>query len=141
VPVDEDNIFTIHSCEHAGKIEFSGLETGRNGVVEGFSVRFTDENLTAGAHVYAAYSRCLTDYFEDLARHWSGWDGPKEWSSFENGLILSSTNDGLGHIALRVRLRGGSYPRDWEVAGTILTEGGLLDRIASDCERFAGRVW
>jgi len=136
-----DNSFAVHSCKGCAKLEFFALETNRRGDVEAFSVRMTDENLRAAAHVDAFSTQCLTDYFKDLAAHWKGWKDSRDWASLEEELVLSATNDGRGHIELRVAMRSGPIPGGWKVHGTISTEAGLLDGIASDCEQFAGRRW
>jgi len=139
--IENHDAFRIHSCQHCGSLEFFDLRRGDKGVVEQLSVRLTDENLQAGVQVYTFYSMCLTKYFRDLARHWKGWKGIKEWASLERELVLQSTNDGRGHITIAVELHGSAFPRDWFVKGTIFTEAGLLDRIASDCQSFIGDNW
>jgi len=139
--MDEDRLFRIRSNQHCGMVEFFDLQRDSKGVVEQFSVRLTDENLSAGVRVYAYYSGCLTTYFDDLARNWAGWEGIKEWASLEQECILQSSNDGRGHIGMVITLHGSAYPRGWSVKGIIFTEAGLLDGIASDCRAFAGYSW
>ena len=135
--VDEtDNIFRIHSSQHCGTLEFVDVLRDRQGEVEQFSVWLTDENLRAGVRVYTAGTMCLAAYFENLAKHWAGWDGVKAWAPWERRLVLKSTNDGRGHISIAVTLYRMWHPRDWTVQGTIFTDAGLLDRIASDCRSF-----
>ncbi len=81
-------------------------------------------------------SNYLTVFFRDLAVHWRGWQGKKEWSSLEGELRLSATCDSTGHTNLSVRLRAGPYPFDWSLSAVLLIEAGQLERIASEIEKF-----
>jgi len=74
--------------------------------------------------------------FRDIAEHWRGWDGEKDFESVEGDFSLEATADHLGHIALRVSLRHHD-PRDaWSVALPIWLEAGSLDDIAGAMERY-----
>ena len=136
---ETDKTFVICSSEGAARIEFSDLEADRFGRASALSVRLIDVNLDAAIRVDAWASACLGGYFEDLAAHWQGWEGSKEWSTLEQELLLAATHDGRGHITLRIVLHGGVYPHDWKVWASVATEAGLLDRIASDCRSFSGK--
>src|SRR5688572_26973813 len=47
----------------------------------------------------------ISDFLQDLADNWRGWDGPKSWESAEGHLRLEATTDALGHIFMKVTLR------------------------------------
>lgn len=92
-------------------------------------------HLSASAEVDAfAYDgeHGLGLLFRRLADDWRGWEGERTWSSLEGDLDLSATHDGLGHIALEVRLRSGPYAEDWLVRGTIWLDAGQLNAVARD---------
>lgn len=102
----------------------------------------------------------LSEFFEDLAAHWKGWKGTKDWDcmdslqfmigleggfrdcidpvhgrvGFEGGLKLSCTHDGLGHIAINVELRPESGAR-WVARSFVAVHAGQLHEIAADLRR------
>jgi hypothetical protein len=51
------------------------------------------------------------DLFEDIARNWQGWSGPKRWAAGEGEYSLSATSDSTGHITLVAELHAATYPR------------------------------
>jgi Family of unknown function (DUF6228) len=78
----------------------------------------------------------LAGFFNDLAVHWRGWSGKKEWGSLEGELSLTATSDSTGHISLSVHLRPGPDPLDWRLSTVLLVEAGQLEQIAFQIERF-----
>src|SRR5437870_13106095 len=64
------------------------------------------------------------------AENWRGWHGAKTQESLEGHLRLSCTSDGLGHVTVRVYLRGDMTGADWRVEGSVYLEAGQLDEIA-----------
>lgn len=112
--------------------------------IDGFSVRVTDHNLSAIAHVYAGVSGCAPSHpaplFVDMARKWSGWPGELVWESLEGELALRCSHDRLGHISIRVELRSGQMPDDWRVGATVMAEAGQLEDIARRAALFFGRA-
>jgi hypothetical protein len=46
--------------------------------------------------------------------------------------------DRLGHVALRVYLRGDTQGDGWRAEDTVYLEAGQLDAIASDAARYFG---
>jgi hypothetical protein len=77
----------------------------------------------------------LAAFFRDLATHWRGWSGEKQWDSLEGQLSLKATSDSMGHTHLLVRLRSGPL-YDWDIRGTLLLEAGQLETVADAVERF-----
>jgi hypothetical protein len=76
--------------------------------------------------------------FRGLADDWLGWEAERTWSSLEGDFDLAATHDGLGHVALEVRLRVGPYAEDWLATGTIWLDAGPLDAVARDAAAFTG---
>jgi hypothetical protein len=77
----------------------------------------------------------LSEFFDDLAKNWGGWKGPKNWEAYEGGLGLSCTSDRLGHITVTVELREGS-PERWLVRADVPVEAGQLERLAMEMREF-----
>lgn len=71
------------------------------------------------------------DFFLGLAADWRGWQGARTWG--DGPLMLSATHDGLGHVAINVRIRTNVYyEEDWEASATVTVEAGQLDHIARE---------
>src|SRR3954466_8333546 len=77
-----------------------------------------------GARVYADESSHLVAFFRDLAAHWQGWTGQKEWGSLEGELLFTATSDSTVHTSLAVRLTSGPYPFDSSLRAVLLIEAG-----------------
>lgn len=89
-------------------------------------------DLTAEAKVYERYSGevlRLDSYFGDMAEHWRGWKGGKEWEAM--GLRLVARHDGLGHVTLDVTLEQDYVTADrWRVRASLVLNAGTLDGLA-----------
>jgi len=125
---------TIKSAHDGMTLEFFDRGGDRFKV----GIRGSHVSGTASISSFEPVKSRLADFFRDLAVHWEGWKGKREWASLEGDLALSATSDSTGHISLQVRLRSGPYPFDWSLSVTLLIEAGQLERIASDMERFFG---
>jgi hypothetical protein len=101
------------------------------------SLRGLDFHCTARVYSFEPRPNHLAGFFRDLAVHWRGWPGKKEWTSLEGELSLVATSDSTGHTSLAVRLRSGPYPFDWSLSVVLLIEAGQLESIASQVEEFA----
>jgi hypothetical protein len=86
--------------------------------------------------VYAYEPSHLASFFLDLAAHWQGWSGKKEWGSLEGELSFTATSDSTGHTSLAVRLRSGPYPYDWTLTTMLLIDAGQLEPIAKSMQEF-----
>ena len=76
----------------------------------------------------------LAAFFRRLADDWRGWSDAREWGSIEGDLELEATHDGLGHVALRVRLRNWLDP-EWQCEGVIWLDAGQLESVVREAER------
>jgi hypothetical protein len=108
--------------------------------VENFKIRVCGSDFHGTALVYSFEPRPthLAGFFRDLAMHWRGWPGKKEWASLEGEFALTATCDSTGHTSLLLRLRSGPNPFDWCLSVVLLLEAGQLESIASQIEYFVG---
>ncbi|HSR17068.1 MAG TPA: DUF6228 family protein, partial [Ignavibacteriaceae bacterium] len=67
-------------------------------------VRLNGSMLQSSVRVYDVHWQFFTNYFDDLATNWRGWDGRKEWKSIEDEMRLSCEIDKVGHVSLYVTL-------------------------------------
>lgn len=96
--------------------------------------RIHSYGLTAESRFNERSSREKLDldaYFADLAAHWRGWEGDKEWEA--TGLAFAARHDGLGHVTLDVILESEPWHADsWRVRASLSLEAGALDRLARE---------
>ena len=69
-----------------------------------------------------------TNFFEDLAQSWRGWDGRKAWEDLEHRFALSAISDKTGHIILNVTVRDASYTGRVELP--LSFEAGQLEALS-----------
>jgi Family of unknown function (DUF6228) len=123
----------LDSARDGGRLELGHLGRDR------WQVTLSLPGLSASAEVDAfAYDGEHTFglLFRRLADDWRGWEGERRWSSLEGDFELAATHDGLGHVALEVRLRSGPYEEDWLATGTIWLDAGQLNAVARDAAAF-----
>jgi len=77
----------------------------------------------------------LTEFFDDLAEHWRGWDDVKVWRAYEGGLALLCSHDGLGHVTITVELHEAAGI-GWFVRAPVPLDAGQLEQVARDVRRF-----
>ena len=104
-----------------------------------FMVEVSDTGLNAQIRVGSHMSFGLDEFFAGLAESWKGWNGEREWTSFERELKLAASNDGRGHIYLAIDLAEGAPPT-WEVKAGVVLEAGQLDQVASAAKAFVQRA-
>ncbi len=101
-----------------------------------FQAALRGPNFEGSGRVYAYEPAHMAAFFRDLAAHWQGWSGQKEWGSLEGELSLTATSDSTGHTSLAVRMRSGPYPFDWTLTAMLLIEAGQLEPIAKKMQKF-----
>ena len=88
---------------------------------------------------YSGGYRAFTDYFRDLAEHWRGWSGSKEWADDGGTVRLSATHDGIGRVTLAVELRSEPFGGlgSWRATTEVGIEPGALAWIPSELAELA----
>ena len=69
-----------------------------------------------------------TTFFAELAANWKGWNDEKRWADLESRVSLAATADSLGHITIKVALRGPNFQDRAEVRLTF--EAGALENMS-----------
>ena len=125
---------TIKSAHGSNLMELFGCDG------DYFKVTLSGPSVHGTAQVYSFEPRptCLAGFFRDLAVHWRGWTGKKEWASLEGELALAATCDSTGHTSLRICLKSGPYSSDWSLSVGLAIEAGQLEGIAEQVESFIG---
>jgi hypothetical protein len=102
------------------------------------------QGLTAHRQIAAHYGTGheeLSSFFNDLAEHWSGWQGIKSYRSLERDLQLEATHTG-SHVNLTFDLRDPKFPgtpETWRVCGQLtLKPGQELIQISEALREFMG---
>ena len=130
---------TIKSSRSGGQLGLSwSKQTGMRQPSQYLHVSLEDCDLIAScSRIYVYEPNDLLRLFEELASQWKGWAGKKEWSSVEGDFGLSCTSDGLGHVAMRVKLKSGIDKDDWSVPkGCIHIDAGQLEELAFNKKGF-----
>lgn len=117
----------LKSSNSETEIQFSDVEE------DYFSISVVAGDHAASRRVYAFPDPCgVVRLFEEAARDWKGWEGPKVWESLERELRLELSADRRGHISLRVQIRSPPGGRDpWRLEAEIGLDAGQLDDIAT----------
>lgn len=103
-----------------------------------FRVALQGSELSAHVDVYDIQPHQWSAYFSDLSLNWRGWDRLKERASLEGHLKLTSSSDPLGHIRIRVVLRGIDAGSQWRAETSIYVEAGQLELVAKRAAQFFG---
>lgn len=111
--------------------------TGYDGCT--FFASVSSHVLSAATKVYDIKPDQWGAFFNDLANHWRGWQGVKDHESLEGHLrVEAEAADSLGHIRLRMCLRGVDVPDLWVAEISMIVEAGQLDDLARRAEAFFG---
>jgi hypothetical protein len=130
--------FELHCTTSDTVLRFSG-EVPRGADADGwFLVSLEGGELSASVRVYDIHPHHWSLFFEQLAEHWRGWPGERSHESLEHHLRLSASTDSLGHISLRLLLRGIDSGSNWRAEETLFLEAGQLERVAKAARRFFG---
>ena len=104
-----------------------------------FLAEVRGRGMEAKARVGTYMSSGFAEFFTELATHWRGWKGDREWSSLEGELAIRATADRTGHVYLQVHLHDGA-PARWKVDAAIVIEAGQLERLAAEARAFEAMV-
>ena len=107
--------------------------------IAGFQLTVHSPNLHATAWVSLSYedreAQMLATFFQDLAEHWSGWEGER-CSAFGDGrLLIAASHDGRRQVQLGITI---IHPTDgWQLENFLLSlEPGSLATIATALDAF-----
>jgi len=117
-----------------------GFSTRSGGKLDSLHALLVLPDLRAETQVHltdAALEVSLDSFFSGLANDWRGWEGVREWATYERGLALACAHDRLGHVRVSVELREYSGHR-WLVRGDVVVDAGQLDQLARDLAAFVG---
>jgi Family of unknown function (DUF6228) len=133
--------FSIKDVNSSATLRFEGKIpvglTGYDGCK--FSASVSSHALSAVTEVYDIRPDRWAAFFKDLAVHWRGWQGIKDHESLEGHLRLEAeTADSLGHIRLRIWLRGVDIPDLWAAEISLVIEAGQLDDLVRGAEAYFG---
>ncbi|MCA1843463.1 MAG: DUF6228 family protein, partial [Actinobacteria bacterium] len=79
----------------------------------------------------------LVTFVRSLAIDWRGWEGVRRWEAIEHQLAIDAEHDPLGHVNLRVTLRGSWKPDAWEATVEVQVEAGEeLGQLADEVGTF-----
>jgi hypothetical protein len=133
-------VFVIESVDGGACLEFRGdIPRGRD-AYESFevAVRLYRGGVEASDRVVEHLGHRWTELFESLAKDWRGWEGERAVETLEHQLRVSCRSDRLGHIELRVEMRGDMSGSDWRAADTIQLEAGQLQDLARRAREYFG---
>lgn len=91
--------------------------------------------MEARIEFYEPNLSTLRTFLADLAEHWRGWEGEREWSSCERHIGLYAKHDKLGTVSVTVELRSGIYTGagpTWRAVGVVLLDSGALEALVRE---------
>lgn len=111
-----------------------------DGWVERFRLTLESPRMTATIEVdNPPWAPSLSEYFCELADHWKGWEGSKQWQAGEGEFSIDSTMSKQGHACMRITMNVYGSPSDWIAMAELDIESGQLDHIARTASKFFSR--
>jgi hypothetical protein len=132
--------FSIKDTNRSVTLQFEGnIPKGLTGY-DGchFIARLSSLPLSAEVKVYDIRPDRWGTFFNELAENWRGWKGVKDHESLEGHLRMEATSDSLGHINLRISIRGVEVGDLWLAESSISLESGQLADVARNALAFFG---
>ena len=132
--------FSIKDTNRSATLQFEGnIPKGLTGY-DGchFIARLSSLPLSAAMKVYDIRPDRWGAFFKELAENWRGWKGVKDHESLEGHLRMEATSDSLGHINLRISIRGVEVGDLWLAESSIGLESGQLADVARNALAFFG---
>jgi hypothetical protein len=99
-------------------------------ISESFLVLVQGYEVRAEARASSFMAPSLSEYFQDIADNWRGWQGEKCWATLEGEVQFSATADSIGHVRLAFFLRPAHTGYHWALRGALELEAGQLDSVA-----------
>jgi hypothetical protein len=132
--------FLVASAEGGCRLAFRGQIPPVAAAYDGYDVlvQLSGGGVEASERVWDHMPQNWSRFFQAMAESWRGWDGERVIESLEGQLRLSCTTDRLGHVAVRVHLRGDMGGSDWRAEDTVYVEAGQLEDIARRAQQYFG---
>jgi hypothetical protein len=134
----------MHKVEvgHSQRLIFEDVKRSRDGEPESMLVSVELKDLKGSREVVALYGKGfddLSEFFENLAAQWSGWQGIKSYESLEGDLLLEAEHTG-SHVELSFALQNPSFPETWYVRGRLtLDPGEELTQVSNALDQLFSR--
>jgi Family of unknown function (DUF6228) len=128
--------FTQESRPKDAGLTLSQTPTNKEGYVH---ANFTRENVTVSFDLYYFSLTPWPDFFKDLASHWKGWKGAKEFETLEGHLKLTSTIHSTGLALMKVNLTAG-LARLWTFQYDLPVESSELEKLAREAQAFFSKL-
>jgi hypothetical protein len=78
----------------------------------------------------------LAQYFEDLAKDWTGWSGTRSWKSIEGDFVLAARHDGIKCVKIEVSLiRNQGEESQSTYVGNVQIDLGALSKVAGEVNK------
>ena len=119
------------------RLTFGDVQRAPDGVVLSMVVAAELNGLTARREVVSHYKNGFNDlalFFTDLAEHWRGWSGTKNYRSVEGDLLLQADHTG-SHVELHFTLQDPEFHNSWSAWGKLTLDAGEeLTRVSEDLQ-------
>ena len=132
--------FEIVSTDGGARLTFLGEIPRGGGAYHGYDirVRLGGGGVEASERVWDHLPQNWSRFFQSMAESWRGWEGERKLESLEGQLCVACTTDRVGHISVRVKLRGDMGGSDWRAEDTLYLEAGQLDELARRAKEYFG---
>ena len=130
----------ITSTDGGARLTFTGEIPRTEVAYDGYDVevRLSGGGVEASERVADHMPQNWSRFFQAMAQSWRGWDGERTIESLEGQLRLACKTDRLGHVSVRVKLRGDIGGSDWRAEDTLYLEAGQLDELARRAKGYFG---
>lgn len=107
--------------------------SGPDGDSWSYEATIETESARAAAIVHE-WGRGLTQYWQEIASDWKGWNGDRKCGSLEGQLDIACSIDDLGQVSCTVSL-GQPWPPTWRLDAEMTFGGGSqIGQFARDLE-------
>jgi hypothetical protein len=123
---------------NTGTLTISDPRRGTDGQLWSVVATYASPGIEASTRVWTNYASHFDDliaFFDDLAEHWSGWTGVKEYESLEGELRLAARNDSSSSVLIEVALSGPVQPPLWRMSAEVTTDPGAQMEEAASAAR------
>lgn len=121
---------SLRACFHSRQYDSSGR-------LESYVIELEALNFHAKTRVEnPGYGQPPSQFFEELAASWKGWEGIKNWFAMDRELELEARNDRIGHVTLTVTIPDTASQGQWCARVAVMIEAGQLERLSAEARAF-----